>query len=69
MLKCTLVILVLLAFLHIAGCGVSVTLHPIYPHHIQSVKAGEPFTPVLDGFCVSKYYMETIMECKVTETR
>ena len=48
-----------------AGCAPRVVLHPIAPTDIQAVKAGAAVTPVKDGWLLSDFYLQEVLQAKV----
>jgi len=59
----TLVVL-LLASICLSGCN-TITLHLIQKRDIQSMLKDVAYTPEVDGWFVSDYYMEKVMGAKV----
>ena len=56
--------LLLLTILTTLGCK-SVTLHPIEGSDIQLLKSGTNWQAPKDGFFVSDFYMEKVMQARV----
>lgn len=51
-----------------AGCaGNRIVLYPIEGTDIEEMKALNPYTPAKDGWFVSKFYMDKIIDVKVED--
>jgi len=58
-------VLLLGGLILLAGCGTTVRLHPIDKSDIVSMAKGESYTPEKDGWFLSDYYVDKVMEAKV----
>ena len=56
--------LLLLALIGLTSCA-KVVLHPISKLDIQQMKKGKAYTPEKDGYFISDYYLNEVIEAKV----
>ena len=60
-----IVVALLLASIGLIGCTNKIILYPIQQSDIQSMKAGEAYTPEKDGYFISDYYLEEVAKARV----
>ena len=65
LLRIMILLLSLLFLIGFAGCSKNIILHPIDKQDIVVMKQGESYTPDRDGYFLSKFYLEKVVEAKV----
>ena len=58
-------IIIVLLCLMCVGCAPTIVLHPIDKEDIVELKKGESFIVPKDGYFLSKFYVQEVMEAKV----
>ena len=62
-------IVVVFILLLVVGCQVrrSVILTPIQDTDFRQMKAGQPYSPPLDGYFISNFFFKKVMEAQVQD--
>ena len=60
-----ILVLSLLVLIGLVGCSKNVIIHPIEDRDIVDMRAGTTYTSEKDGWFVSDYYVDKVMEAKV----
>jgi hypothetical protein len=60
-----ILLLLLLSLIGLSGCSKNIILHPIDKQDIYRMPKDTPYTPDRDGYFLSDYYLNQVVEAKV----